>query len=249
MSEPVTPRPAATVIPVRDGVGGLEVLMVTRATEVSFMGGASVFPGGRVDERDHDVQFRDVSRGAVPATLLAELPEDEARAHCVAAARELFEEAGLYLGEVEDVEELRRAHARGEVDFATVVGQLGALRFDWLRYVAHWITPENFAKRFDTRFFIAPAPPGLIASPDQHEMTDVAWRRPDEALRAGERGEITLMIPTRATLADLTVFSDVAALWEWADAQRAVTCVRPSGVTEPTGSRNIWTTPNDQAGR
>jgi 8-oxo-dGTP pyrophosphatase MutT (NUDIX family) len=72
-------RPAATAIVLRDGPGatGLEVLMLKRAAQLTFFGGAWVFPGGRVDPEDGD--------------LVNALP-DAAR---IAAGRELFEEAGL----------------------------------------------------------------------------------------------------------------------------------------------------------
>jgi 8-oxo-dGTP pyrophosphatase MutT (NUDIX family) len=50
---PVTPaRPAASVIVLRDGAGGPEVLLVQRNPEQRFMGGAWVFPGGAVHDED-----------------------------------------------------------------------------------------------------------------------------------------------------------------------------------------------------
>lgn len=75
-----TPRPAATVIVAREGApdAGFEVLMVRRNDRVAFMGGAYVFPGGRVDERD-----------------LADASGDQTRAFRLAAIRELREEAGV----------------------------------------------------------------------------------------------------------------------------------------------------------
>ena len=75
-----TPRPAATVVVVRDAAtgDGFEVLMVRRNDNVAFMAGAYVFPGGRVDDAD-----------------VAQVAGDETAAYRFAAVRELEEEAGL----------------------------------------------------------------------------------------------------------------------------------------------------------
>src|SRR5690349_9020604 len=70
---PSTPRQSASVIVVRDGAGGLELLMVRRHPQQRFMGGYWVFPGGAVD----------VAEGEGDA------------AHRAAAVRELEEEAGI----------------------------------------------------------------------------------------------------------------------------------------------------------
>ncbi|MEM7337004.1 MAG: NUDIX domain-containing protein [Actinomycetota bacterium] len=70
-------RPAATVIALRDGAAGLEVLVVRRDTNLAFHGGSWVFPGGRVD--DHEISDSD----------------DDMAAARLAAAREAHEEAGL----------------------------------------------------------------------------------------------------------------------------------------------------------
>src|SRR5881398_2209414 len=93
---PANPRPAATVVVLRDSSAGPEVFMVRRHEGTAFMGGAHVFPGGRVDPRDEaDVAWCD---GIVHAcSQLADMPAADAIAYHVAAARELFEEAGVML--------------------------------------------------------------------------------------------------------------------------------------------------------
>jgi hypothetical protein len=48
----MTPKPASTVVLVRDGASGLEVFLVRRHSDAAFMGGAHVFPGGGVDDGD-----------------------------------------------------------------------------------------------------------------------------------------------------------------------------------------------------
>jgi len=78
MPELVVPAPAATVVLVRDGVAGLEVLLAKRSSKLAFHGGAWVFPGGRIDPDDY-----------------AGAPDDLLGAARRAAAREAKEEAGV----------------------------------------------------------------------------------------------------------------------------------------------------------
>ena len=81
-----TLRPASTVVIVRDAPGseGFDVLMVRRNDQVAFMGGAYVFPGGRVDDED-----------------VAQAGGDAAQALRLAAVREVQEEAGVVLDPAE----------------------------------------------------------------------------------------------------------------------------------------------------
>jgi 8-oxo-dGTP pyrophosphatase MutT (NUDIX family) len=51
------PVPAASVILLRDGVQGLEVLLLRRAAKASFAADAWVFPGGGVEPEDGDDPF------------------------------------------------------------------------------------------------------------------------------------------------------------------------------------------------
>ncbi len=74
----VVAAPAATVVLLRDGDGGLEVLLARRSSKLAFHGGAWVFPGGRIDPDD-----------------FGEAPDDLLRAARQAAAREAKEEAGV----------------------------------------------------------------------------------------------------------------------------------------------------------
>jgi 8-oxo-dGTP pyrophosphatase MutT (NUDIX family) len=75
-------RFASTVVVLRDGAQGLEVLLVRRASTLAFYGGAWVFPGGRIDDADHDASITDAELALHAAATRA-------------AARELQEEAGL----------------------------------------------------------------------------------------------------------------------------------------------------------
>lgn len=83
-----TAVPAATVVVLRDGDEGLEVLMLRRDKDLSFAGGAWVFPGGRIDPADHSPD----SAAGLPTE-----PGDLEAAARRAAAREAAEEAGLVL--------------------------------------------------------------------------------------------------------------------------------------------------------
>lgn len=96
--EPVEPRPAATVVLLRDGATGVEVYLLRRRTSMAFAGGMHAFPGGGVDPRD--VSDRDVGwHGPSAAEWAVRLGTDEgaARGFVCAAVRETFEEAGVLL--------------------------------------------------------------------------------------------------------------------------------------------------------
>ena len=80
------------------------------------------------------------------------------------------------------------------------------LRADLLRPLAHWITPEAEARRFDTRFFAARVPAGQVCRVAGTEADSRLWVRPADALADG----LALMPPTRAVLEDLARFDDVA---------------------------------------
>lgn len=214
------PRDAATVVLLRDGAGGLEVFMVKRHGASDVLGGAYVFPGGKVDEADHDDESID-SLGVPPDALHAMLAEPaidarKAAAMFVAAARETFEECGVLLSPGADADRQRAAHAlhREGHDFASVLAQLGiGLDTSRLRPWSRWITPvvpSLQQKRFDTRFFVGAVPPEQAALHDNREASDSAWLRPREALDRFWAREIELAPPQIMTLAHLTRHPSVA---------------------------------------
>ena len=91
-----TPRPAATVVVLRARRtdGRFEVLLVRRHDKVAFMGGAYVFPGGRVDEAD--LAAARAHTAAAPAdSRFSDLTADREMEFRIAAVRELEEEAGV----------------------------------------------------------------------------------------------------------------------------------------------------------
>lgn len=212
---------AATVLVLRDGDDGLEVLVQERHVETDFVGGALVFPGGRVEEADRDLPV-DLTVGGAVGDVAARMGTDErgARGLLVGVAREAFEEAGVLfalrdgrpvpaslLGD-EDVVATRAALAarddRG--DLAGLLRRTGCV-LDLDRFVpyAWWVTPEGSHRRYDTRFFVARVPAGQEAtvSADHVETTSARWIGPAEALAAGEEGRSTIIFPTRRVLGQL----------------------------------------------
>jgi 8-oxo-dGTP pyrophosphatase MutT (NUDIX family) len=98
---------------------------------------------------------------------------------------------------------------------------------------SRWITPAQLATRFDTHFFLAPAPPGQQPRADGAEMVDLAWHAPAAALAAHRRGELQLVFPTIKHLEQLAAFSSADELLAWATG-RDVVAVEPR-VVEITG--------------
>jgi 8-oxo-dGTP pyrophosphatase MutT (NUDIX family) len=229
VTEPV--RAAATVVLLRPGLEGPEVFLVRRHQAIAFMGGAYVFPGGRVEESDRDAAWLSVSDGLTGAA--ARMPDEDvsvALALHVAAARETFEEAGVLLARAadgafaslmsEDAAEFakeRRAVSTGRrrlIDL--LVSHHWRLAVDALAYFAHWVTPPIETRRFDTRFFLAALPAGQEPTHDMGETVDGVWLRPRDAVARCLDRTIALPPPTWTTLRWLEAFSDIEAAVTWA---------------------------------
>jgi 8-oxo-dGTP pyrophosphatase MutT (NUDIX family) len=219
-AHPVTPRDAATVAVVRDAPGGgVETLLLRRTHRASFVAGAHVFPGGAVDGAD-----------ATMETLISHPLPTVPSAFVVAAVRECFEEAGLLFATGPDAPHTaaqrhgwRSELARGDYSFEQLVAreslQLDTSAFGvWSR----WVTPVGQPKRFDTRFFVAVAPAGQDASPDDTEITECRWYRPADALALADAGSMLLITPTRATLAGLRGVESTSDLLATAQAHDAL---------------------------
>ena len=74
------------------------------------------------------------------------------------------------------------------------------LAVDSIRYVSHWITPVGEKRRFDTRFFVAVAPPSQDPLHDDKETIASLWVTPSDALARAKRGELAMIPPTIANL-------------------------------------------------
>ncbi|MFD4376018.1 NUDIX hydrolase [Streptomyces sp. NPDC058486] len=219
---PVTPRRAATVLLLRDADGGPEVHMLRRRTSMAFAGGAYAYPGGGVDPRDeHPVRWAGPSLEEWADRLGLDDPA-QAQAVVCAAVRETFEEAGVLLaGETadtvvgdttgEDWERDRAALVAHELSFADFLDRRGlALRSDLLGAWARWITPEFEQRRYDTWFFVAVLPAGQRTRDVSGEADRTVWTSPAEAADGYDRGELTMMPPTIATLRSLQPCSTAA---------------------------------------
>jgi glyoxylase-like metal-dependent hydrolase (beta-lactamase superfamily II)/8-oxo-dGTP pyrophosphatase MutT (NUDIX family) len=217
--ERIEPRPAATVVLIRPGRDGPEVLLTHRPASMAFAGDMHVFPGGAVDPADADPRL--VVRSAVAprealvrlgGDLSGRLSPEHALVFHIAAIRELFEEAGVLLadrptGGPTDTDKLDAARAallRGETTLADVAESLDLrLRTDLLAPISHWTTPPIMTRRFDTRFFVAELPPDATPTFTTDEVLADRWLTPTAALDAMAAGEIGLWPPTSATLQQL----------------------------------------------
>ena len=236
MAQEAVARPAATILLLRDGAKGLEVFMVVRHHAIDFASGALVFPGGRVEDSDHAL-----------AVQLG-VPDPASAAFQLAAIRETFEECGVLLARpafcpvligaetlrrVED--EHRAALNAGKIAFGTILAAHGLEpAADLLVHYAHWITPANQPKRYDTQFFLAEAPAEHVAVHDGHESVDSIWITPQDALKGTEEGRYKLVFATQMNLAKLARSATVAEALAAARASTVVTVLPRSTKLDDT---------------
>lgn len=235
-----TPRPAATILLLRDGPGGLEVFMVVRHEQIAFAGGALVFPGGRVESADHSI-----GQGSY-----APIADDPLHPFRIAAIRETFEECGVLLARprgsadliaadvLHDLEHRFRAELNaGRIGFDSVLkAAMLEPATDHLVHFAHWITPTSQPKRYDTQFFLAMAPPSHLAVHDGYEAVESVWIRPADALAGSTEGRFKLIFATFKNLEKLARFATAAEALERTRAARVVT-VLPHGTKLDGGKR------------
>lgn len=186
--------PAATLILLRDRPAGPpEILMVERAAAMAFAGGALVFPGGRIDPGDR---------------ALALAMGDGDLAPRLAAIRETIEEAGIAIGIAGDIATMRTALNDG-----AVIGDLGPVDPFALTPYARWRPDHVPVRVFDTHFYVArlpdDAPPAQV---DATENVRTMWIAAADALQAADRGEATLLFPTRRVLERLAQHEDAAGV-------------------------------------
>jgi 8-oxo-dGTP pyrophosphatase MutT (NUDIX family) len=226
---PAEPRPAATVVLLREAAGGPEALLLRRHRRSGFAADAWVFPGGVVDAADRDPALLAHLEGPAPEAWAARLgvgDPGEALGYVAAALREAFEETGILLARWDQVgdrreqpeeglEVARRALLNGVVGLREVlVGNGLCLSADQLLYIAHWITPEPEPRRYDTRFFLARVPAGAECTHHEGEMVDARWLAPADAVEAFRTGEMKLLPPTVHTLRRLAEHRTLPDLWE-----------------------------------
>jgi glyoxylase-like metal-dependent hydrolase (beta-lactamase superfamily II)/8-oxo-dGTP pyrophosphatase MutT (NUDIX family) len=233
--EPAAPRPAATVLLLRDAVGasGIEVLMTRRSATASFAPGAYVFPGGGIDPADsqsHDVAARRPGQKDLNLT------------QAIAAIRESFEELGVLLARHRD------GSAAGPQDIAALdrhqpfAAQCRSrelvLAADQVYVLAHWITDLDLPRRFDVPFLVARMPEGQSPVADEAEQFEPVWVRPAEALARHKAGSFFMIFPTIRTLERLAPFATVdAVLQACAGEQPLWTCCPRGGLLSGAETR------------
>ena len=205
--EPAPLRPAATVLLMRDGPQGIEVLMTRRSMTASFAPGAYVFPGGGIDAADaqaHGMAQRRPKQSDLHLT------------QAIAAIRESFEELGI----------LFARHAQGrwadnadiaQIDrkapFAAQCQAQGlTLAADQVFVLAHWITDRDLPRRFDVPFLVARMPEGQTPVADESEQFEPVWVHPQDALERHAAGQFFIIFPTIRTLERLKAFATVDAV-------------------------------------
>jgi 8-oxo-dGTP pyrophosphatase MutT (NUDIX family) len=246
MSETVAPRPASTVLLLRDGAGDeIEVFMMVRHYQIDFNSGALVFPGGSIDKGDQEIIGKRELYSGGEGLNAAEL------SFRIAALRETFEESGILLARPQGSNALIDAKRAGEIEarsrtalcegkttfLQVLTDHAVSLALDELVPYAHWITPEGMPKRFDTWFFLAAAPPAQAGAHDGRESTDSIWVSPREALAGGESGRFKLPFPTTRNLIKLGKKPNVKAALEDARGKPIVT-VTPV-MTKLNGGRQL----------
>ncbi len=182
---PVIPEHAASVIVLRPGTDGPEVLMVERP-ERGFFGGLIVFPGGKVDAIDRSALARSVVSG-----------ENDDHAFRSAALRELAEETG-FAATGDGV--VSAPHERDERLFRAIMESGRTLAGDSLVLVSRWVTPETAPRRFDTFFYLLATTTTPDVQLDENELVDHAWVTPTEALQRHDNGEWMMITPTLSHL-------------------------------------------------
>ncbi len=236
------PRDAATVVMLRDGALGLEVFLVKRHGLSDVLGGAYVFPGGKLDAADlllgshvdqnmSDMHIALGEPDTTPATALGLY---------VAALREAYEESGiLFAGDALAAQAAaRKAPKRPFNNWVEECAM--TLRTAQLVPWTRWITPRLpsvSSKRFDTRFFVAEVPDDQTARHDDFETTASAWLRPKLALQQYWDRHIELAPPQIMSLAHLSRHTSVRSVLQEAR-QRLPPLILPESYDE-SGERLI----------
>ena len=205
--EPAVPRPAATVLLLRDTPAGIEVLMTRRSATASFAPGAYVFPGGGIDAADaqaHDLAARRPTQA------------DDRLTQAIAAIRESFEELGVLLARHADgrpVDAQEVAALDRHAPFVAQCRQRGLLlSADEVFVLAHWTTDRDLPRRFDVPFLVARMPAGQVPVADEAEQFEPVWVRPADALARHAAGDFFMIFPTIRTLERMAKFASVDAV-------------------------------------
>ena len=202
--EPAPLLPAATVLLLRDGVHGVEVLMTRRSMSASFAPGAYVFPGGGIDAADHASHALAARRDKQSDVRLTQ---------AIAAIRESFEELGVLLARRSDGR-MATMHDIARFDrMQALAPQIQAhgmqMAADLVYVLAHWVTDRDLKRRFDVPFLVARMPEGQTPVADDKEQFEPLWIRPEEALQRHRDNDFFIIFPTIRTLERMQSFASV----------------------------------------
>ncbi len=221
--------PASTVLVIRDGIDDIEVFMVVRHHQIDFASGALVFPGGKVDESDLNIEIRKY-------IVTEKEISDEELSYKIAGIRECYEEADLLFAyeqndkEIISSERLKQL-AKWREEFNNKKTSMFDFAFkenikfnlDNLIPFAHWITPKMMPKRFDTYFYLAEAPKDHTGKHDGKESVDSIWVSPKQALEDCLTKKRTIIFPTRMNLEKLSKFRSVKEALEEVKKETVIT--------------------------
>ena len=219
----VRPRYASTVVLTRStDDDGFEVLLTRRPPEMKFLGGYYVFAGGAVHQDDYSAKVlgrcRKLSGDDARKILGGGHEPDEALGHWVAVVRELFEEVGVVLCVTEFGDEVdlrdqatrkrielkRQAIVKRELDFGVFLESENLFcDLSLAVYFDHWVTPEIYSMRFDTRFYLAALPAHQTPLPSSEEVTHSLWIKPQEVMSRAHRDDFPILPPTTTVLGHL----------------------------------------------
>lgn len=210
---PAPLRTAATVLLLRDGPEGIEVLMTRRSPNASFAPGAYVFPGGGIDEADGQAQTHALSTRRASQS-------DLHLTQALAAIRESFEELGILLARHAGTPQAGRWADNADIAQLDRLAPLAAqcqargltLAGDQVFVLAHWITDRDLPRRFDVPFLVARMPEGQTPVADGSEQFEPIWVRPADALARHQAGQFFIVFPTIRTLERLQAFASVDAV-------------------------------------
>lgn len=210
-------RLASTIMLIQEA-DALEVLMMKRYQHDGLLSGAMLFPGGKLEHHDSAPDWADLALnwGAVP---------EVERGLRIAVIRELFEEAGILLGQSPDEDdhksrdlEVRKAIEHGEMSFFDYIKQQNIIiDLMALTLFSRWQSPPHTGQRFDTYFYLAAAPKNQLAVADGREAVEMEWIKPTDALDLSANKQRKIIFPTRM---NLKMLSETNGLGEAVDAAK-----------------------------
>lgn len=222
----VKPKPASTLVIMKDNdLSSMEILMLLRSPQSSFVPGNYVFPGGGVDAVDSDAVLMQrcagIDRLRASGIMGDDVDPDRAVAYWLTCIRETFEESGLLYAYDRSGKELvldrpetikkysayQQEINNGKLSFADMIIEEDLfLATDRIKYLSHWVTPPFSSIRYSTRFFAALAPQHQHVRHDGREIVHHLWVNPGDALKKNKDGAFNMVLPTVFTLKALVKY-------------------------------------------